>query len=409
MTLYPSRADTAARRSVRFAWIAAFAFVSGLPFGIFKDLLPVYLRDLGVPLETIGLFAGGLAAPWSLKVLWAPLVDRWGGRRGWITGAAVSGGGVLVALALWGPHLSVLPLAALLLGFATASATADIAIDAWTIGVIDRGEEGPANGLRVTFYRLALLAAGGGLVALAGPLGWRGALLASAALLAVAALLAPAAPRTAITHRAAGWGPLFAGVAAWFRAPGGLVLAALILLYKWPDAALGPMVRTFWRDAGLSAEQIGALALPNVGATLVGAWVGAFVVRRLGIVRGLLVAGLPQALSNLAYAAAAAWGAGFQGIVMAATVESFCGGLGTTAFLALLMRVCEKERAAVEFALMTALFAATRDLTGAASGYGVAAFGYAGWFFVTVLCAVPGLALLAVPAIAARVGEEETE
>ncbi len=401
--------DVAARRSVRFAWIAAFAFVSGLPFGIFKDLLPVYLRDLGVSLEAIGVFAGAMAAPWSLKVLWAPLVDRWGGRRGWIAGACAAGAVVLVALALWGPHLSVLPLAALLFGFAAASATADIAIDAWTIGVLERGEEGPANGLRVTFYRLALLAAGGGLVALAGPLGWRGALLVSAAMLGAAATLAPAAPRTVIPRRAAGWGPLLSGVVTWFRAPGGLTLAALILLYKWPDAALGPMVRTFWRDAGLSAEQIGALALPNVGATLAGAWTGAFVVRRLGVVRGLLVAGLPQALSNLAYAAAAAWSAGFWGIAAAATVESFCGGLGTTAFLALLMRVCEKERAAVEFALMTALFAATRDLTGAASGYGVAAFGYAGWFLVTVFCAIPGLALLAAPAVAARAGEEETQ
>jgi len=195
-------------------------------------------------------------------------------------------------------------------------------------------------------------------------------------------------------------------VIAWFSAPGGLALAALVLLYKWPDAALGPMVRAYWRDAGLTTEQIGLLAVPNIGATIAGAWAGAFVVRRLGLVRGLLVAGVPQALSNLAYAAAAVNGSGLAGIALAAGVESFCGGLGTTAFLALLMRVCEKERAAVEFALMTALFAATRDLTGGISGFGVAAFGYAGWFALTALLAIPGLALLALPAIAVRAAGE---
>ncbi|GAB4222110.1 MAG: MFS transporter [Acidobacteriota bacterium] len=392
----------AARRAERFAWIAGFAFLSGLPFGIFKDLFPVWLRDLGVSLEAIGVLAGALAAPWSLKVLWAPLVDRWGGRRPWIAGAIGVAATVLAVLALVGARLPLAVLAAALCAFAVASATADIAIDAWTIGVLARDEEGPANGLRVTFYRLSWLVAGGALVALAGPLGWSGALGAAAALLALGALAAPRAPRTAVRRRATGWRPLLRGVVHWFTAPGGLALAGLILLYKWPDAALGPMVRTFWRDAGLSAEQIGALAVPNIGATIAGAWLGAFVVRRLGIVRGLLAAGIPQALSNLAYAAAAVAGAGFPGIVAAATVESLCGGLGTTAFLALLMRVCEKERAAVEFALMTALFAATRDATGAVSGFGVAAFGYAGWFALTALCAVPGLALLALPSIAAR-------
>jgi PAT family beta-lactamase induction signal transducer AmpG len=138
---------------------------------------------------------------------------------------------------------------------------------------------------------------------------------------------------------------------------------------------------------------------------MTGAWLGAWVVARRGILRGLVICGAAQALSNLAYAFADLAGGGAGAILAACIVESLCAGLGTTAFLALLMRVCEKERAAVEYALLSALFALTRDLTGAVSGEGVGLFGYAGWFAITALLALPGLGLVALPGIAERARE----
>ncbi len=388
----------------RLAWVGLFSAGEGLPFGIFKDLVPVWLRAAGVSLPAIGGLSA-LAAPWSLKVLWSPLVDRLGTRRAWILGCLVGAAGALGLAALAG-LASPWTLAALLGAFTVLAATSDVAVDAWTIGIVPEGEEGPANAVRVAFYRVAMLLAGGLGVALAGAAGWRPVLVGLALVLAaigLASLLAPPLPFEA----AGGERPsLLAGVAHWMARPGAVPLALLVLLYKWPDAALGPMVRTFWVDSGLGLGEIGLVASPlGLAATIAGAGLGGWLVARLGILRGLFWLGLAQAVSNLAYAGAALAGGGRAVVLAAAGVESLCGGLGTAAFLSLLMRVCEKERAAVEYALLTALFASTRDLTGAISGIGVARLGYAGWFAATTLLAIPGLALVFHPALVERVGE----
>ncbi len=388
----------------RLAWVGLFSAGEGLPFGIFKDLVPVWLRAAGVSLEAIGGLSA-LAAPWSLKVFWAPLVDRLGTRRAWILGCLAGAAAALALAAVTGlasPRL----LGVLLGAFTVLAATSDVAVDAWTIGIVPEGEEGPANAVRVALYRVAMLLAGGFGVAAAGVAGWRPVLLGLALLLAaiaLAALLAPPLPGEAAGGKRS---PFLPGLARWMARPGAVPLALLVLLYKWPDAALGPMVRTFWVDAGLGLGEIGLVASPlGLAATIAGAGVGGWVVARLGILRSLFWLGLAQALSNLAYAGAALAGGGRAVVLAAAGVESLCGGLGTAAFLSLLMRTCEKERAAVEYALLTALFASTRDLTGAISGVGVARLGYAGWFAATTLLAVPGLLLVFHPGLAARVGE----
>jgi len=387
----------------KLAWIGVLSFASGMPFGIFKDLIPVWLRSEGVAIETIGSVAA-LALPWSLKVFWAPLVDHFGGRRVWIAGCLLVLTATMMGFSVT-PTTAGLAVGVLSTLLTFGSATQDIAVDAYTIGILDRGEEGPANAVRVAAYRAALLVAGGAAVALVAPFGWMVAFLALGMLfatLALATLWVPPVDSSPERRRESLW----RGLLAWLRQPGAVTLALVILVYRWPDAALGPMVRTFWVDAGLSLAEIGALAIPiTMGATVLGAALGGWYVGRVGILRGLFCLGLAASLSNLAYAAAALEGGSREWVLAAAAVENICGGLGTAAFLSLLMRVCEKERAAVEYALVSALFASTRDLTGAVSGFGVAWVGYAGWFGVTSLLAIPGLALLFSPKIALRVGE----
>ncbi|MDQ7008166.1 MAG: hypothetical protein Q9Q40_13140 [Acidobacteriota bacterium] len=403
MTVPPSPSTVTATRLRRFAWVGVFALASGIPFGVFKDLVPVWLRSEGVPVEAIGAL-GALAMPWSLKVLWAPLVDRVGGRRTWIAGSLALAAAALGAMALVPPEAATV-LACFLGGFTVVAATADVAIDAYAIGILEKGEEGYANALRVAGWRGGVLLAGGLLVVFASRWGWPVAIALGAGTLFALGLAAPLAPRLEI-DRSGAREPLFRGLARWAARPGAASLAALVLFYKWPDAALGPMVRTFWVDGGLSLSQIGALAVPvTIVATIGGAWVGGWFVARWGLLAGLFWLGLAQACSNLAYAGADLAGGGRDVVLAAATVENFCGGLGTAAFFALLMRVCEKERAAVEYALLSALFASTRDLTGAVSGFGVAAFGYAGWFAATAFLALPGLALVFSRALARRVDE----
>jgi PAT family beta-lactamase induction signal transducer AmpG len=171
---------------------------------------------------------------------------------------------------------------------------------------------------------------------------------------------------------------------------------AFILLYRVCDRAMGAMVAPFWVDRGFAAEQIatfkGAL---GVVATMLGAIVGGFVVARLGIGRSLWVMGVLAVASNLGYAAAAAFPAwGNLGVYAASVIESFCSGLVGVAFLSYLMRICEKEHAAVQYALVTAIYALAGTLISLPSGWITEQLGYAQYFALTALYALPAFAFL---------------
>jgi MFS transporter, PAT family, beta-lactamase induction signal transducer AmpG len=177
--------------------------------------------------------------------------------------------------------------------------------------------------------------------------------------------------------------------------PGAPLIFAFVLTYKLGDSSMGPMVKPFWVDRGLSIEEIGLISTTlGVGASIAGALAGGVLTTRWGIFHGLWALGLLQAVSNLGYAAAAYFDLGRAGIYPASLCESFTGGLGTAAFLAFLMHICDKRRAATEYALLTAIFGFTRSLAGAFSGWGAHHLGYAAYFSVTFLLALPAFALL---------------
>jgi len=335
-----------------------------------------------VSLQEIGLLSL-LGLPWTLKVLWAPLVDRFGERRHWIAGALAVMAVCMLVLPAEDPAHASFWLWALLLVFTTASATQDIAIDAYTIGLLEPGEEGVANGIRSAAYRVALIAGGGVLVALAGTLGWRAVFWTAAVLLAGLALVALRAPPLAPAAAPRGESPV-AGLAAWLGRRGAPFVLAFVLLYKLGDASMGPMVKPFWLDRGLSVEEIGFVSTTlGVVASLVGALLGGYATSRIGIFRAIWIFGVLQAVSNLGYAAVAEIGGGRSGIYAASLVESFTGGLGTASFLAFLMHVCDKRFAATQYALLSALFGLTRTLAGAASGWAATSLGYAAFFTFT--------------------------
>ena len=181
-----------------------------------------------------------------------------------------------------------------------------------------------------------------------------------------------------------------------------------ILIFKLPDAAMGFMVKPFWVDSGFSAAQIGLVSV-NIGLVLsiAGGVTGGWITDRIGIFSALWILGLAQALSNLGYWIAAGIiplaGAGavaaipfeHKAILYAASAtESFTGGLGTAAFLAFLMAIVQKERAATEYALLSSVFALSRSVAGWVGGIGAQSMGYANWFLLTVFLAIPAYLLL---------------
>jgi PAT family beta-lactamase induction signal transducer AmpG len=391
------------KTSTKLFWVAILYFAEGFPFGIVNDALPVFFRTHGVRLADIGLLSL-VGLPWTLKFLWAPLVDLWGRRRTWVVGCQLLLAVGLLALLLGDPSRIGGVHWATLLFLALLSATQDIAIDAYTIELLEEPEMGPANGIRVTAYRVALISAGGLLVATAGLLGWSAAFAGAAVLMGLTALLSSRIPDPIRSRMA---GPPAGSTAAALRRvvltpfqqfimhPGFLAVALFVLTFKLGDMALGPMVRPFWVDRQFTPVQIGAVpGTLGVISTILGALLGGGLTGRWGIFRALWVLGIAQAASNLAYAAAAFLPPSAPLMYAASMVESFCGGLGTAPFLAFLMSICDKAHAATQYALLSALFGLTRVVAGAVSGWATEALGYPAYFVLTFFLAWPGLLLL---------------
>jgi PAT family beta-lactamase induction signal transducer AmpG len=375
----------------KLLWVAALYFASGLPFGIVNYLLPVFLRNEGTDLSTIGRVISDVGLAWTLKFLWAPMVDRFGRRRSWIILCQLG----IAALTLWliaaDPIGARLVLWAILALLAALSATQDIAIDAYTIQLLDVRELGVANGIRVGAYRIAIIVTSGALVALAGSLGWSAVFMVAAAIMGALALLVLGAPRR---DRAPQHQSLLEPARALLDLPYLWAVVLFVLTFKLGDLAMQPMVAPFWVDRGLSEGQIGLIGTLSIGAAIGGALVGGVLTTRWGVFRALWILGLVQALSNLGYFLAARADTPRSAIYAAAMVEQVTWGLGTSAFLAFLMSVCEKRYAGTQFAVLTALYGLSRWMGGRYSGDLAEALGYAGYFLLTFAFALPAFALI---------------
>ncbi len=386
----------------KLTWVALLYFAEGLPFGIAYDVWPVYFRVHGVSLANIGLMSL-LSLPWTWKMLWAPLVDRFGARQQWISASLLALAVATVAIIpqnaghpswlLWG----------VLLAFTAASATQDIAIDAYAVDISTPEETGAINGVRVSAARIALLVGGGGVMMLAELTGWTPLWIALAATFLVLAIIAYASPRVPLdqNERRNPIGP----VLRWLLRLEMLPVLLFVPLFKLGDSLLGRMVKPFWVDRGYSLKEIGLISVTlGVVLTIVGALAGGWFVKRYGIFRGLLWLGIAQALPHLGYGAVAQFSLPRESIYVASMLESFTQGLGTAAFLSFLMNLCDREHAATQYALLSALFALTRDVVGAFSGIGVERLGYPMYFAFTAVLAIPMLALL--PLIRKRIREK---
>lgn len=392
-------------------WVALLYFVEGFPFGLVYDALPVYFRTVGVSLRDIGLMSL-VSLPWAVKFLWAPAVDAFGKRKHWYVTCQVLLAGVIASFPMLVKGITVsasfwIPLILL----SVLSATQDIAIDAYTIQLLDEKELGMANGVRVTTYRVALIFAGGVFVAVAGGIGWKSTFLVAAGLVLLSALVTSRAPESGsgVSGENGGYGAgssssgpdnpvnyyVVVPLKDFLARPGFVQVFLFVLLFKLGDMAMGPMVRPFWVDRGFTLLEIGAIpGTVGVISTVAGALLGGHLTNRWGIFRGLWILGLFQAVSNLVYATAAAVPPHQALMYFASMIESFTGGLGTASFLAFLMRICSKEHAATQYALLSATFAITRSFSGAFSGWGAESLGYSSYFTATFFLAFPAYAML---------------
>lgn len=370
--------------------VSLLYFAEGFPFGLIEQTLPVYFRIEGMSLVDLGLLSL-VSIPYALKFLWAPAVDFVGKRRHWISFAQFMMAASVLVLLPMDPASPTSFFWLMLVTFAVLSATQDIAIDAYTIELLNSSELGIANGFRQAAYRVALVMSGGVFIALGGWMGWRFMYLVAAAGLALCALISLNLPHIEVSRPKFSRESLLAPIRDFLSRPGVIQISCFILLYKLGDLAIGPMVRPFWLDQGLTTTEIG-LITGSIGvfAGIAGALTGGLFMTRYGIFKGLWFLGLWQSLSNLSYSFVAAYPLfGAYGIYVASFFESFCGGLGTSAFLAFLMSICRKEFSATQYALLSAIFRISGTIAGSLSGWVTQDIGYAYYFTWTFALSLP--------------------
>jgi PAT family beta-lactamase induction signal transducer AmpG len=393
------REDSPASRR-KLGVIALLYFIQGAPAAILWEVLPVYFRINGVSLRAIGGLRL-LELPYSLKVFWSPLVHRFGDRRFWILACMLGIASVLFLLPFVNVAAVGVIVLVLILTLTTLSATQDVAIDSYSVGLVDRAEEGAANGVRASAYRVALVFVGGGSVFLAGVLAWNSLFVLAGVVFCALGFAALAIPRLTLPDAAREhW---LAGFAGWAGTWKVIPLILFVLTYKLGEFAIGPMVKPFWVDYGKSIWpaqedlmfQIGLFPTTfGIVLSVAGALMGGAFISRYGIFHGIWFLGLLQAVSNLGYSLVEWFNLGRFGLYGASMFESLSGGLGTAAFLAFLMNVCQKEHATVQYAFLSSIFSLTGRLVGGISGLGAEKYGFANYFAITFLLSMPAYLLL---------------
>jgi len=381
------------------AVVGLLYFSEGLPFGLIHNALSVYFRVQKISLQEIGLLSL-LGLAWSCKILWAPLVDRFGRRYLWIFPSQLAVALFSAILAILDPVAEKALFWLALSGICLASATQDIAVDAYTIDILEEKELGPANGVRSASYRVALIVAGGILVMLSENLGWSFTFLAAAGIMAALALVVLSLPifRQGRPVQAAPlglWAQYVGPIQRLFQRPKFWLAVIFILFFKVGEAMLVAMANPFWIDRGFSAGQIG-FVVGTLGtlASIGGAISGGVLTARWGILRSLWILGAIQATASLGYTLAAFPFAPYYSIYLAALLESLAIGLATAAFLSFLMKLCDKKFSATHYAFLSILFGLGRSLAGVLSGYAAVFFGYPIFFLVTFFVGLTPLLLL---------------
>lgn len=358
-----------------------------------------------IDLKTIGFFSL-VGQAYVFKFLWSPLMDRYtppflGRRRGWLLATQVL---LLISIAAMGflePGTQLRWMAALAVAIAFCSASQDIVFDAWKTDVLPAEERGTGAAISVLGYRLGMLVSGGLALWMADRwLGWQGMYWLMAALLIpciIATLLAPE-PTDAIPVPKTLEQAVVAPLRDFFGRNNAWLILLLIVLYKLGDAFAMSLTTTFLiRGVGFDAGEVGVVNKTlGLLATIVGALYGGILMQRLSLFRALLIFGILQGASNAGYWLLSITDKHMFSMAAAVFFENLCGGMGTAAFVALLMTLCNKSFSATQFALLSALSAVGRVYVGPVAGWFVEAHGWPTFYLFSVFAAIPGLILLLV-------------
>jgi PAT family beta-lactamase induction signal transducer AmpG len=396
--------------------ILLLGFSSGLPLALSFGTLSFWLAEEGVSKATVGLFTlAGL--PYTLKFVWAPLIDRvylpvltprFGRRRGWALLTQLALIGAIAGLGASDPTTNLAAVAFWTLLVTFSSASQDVVIDAYRVEILEERQYGAGAAMIVAGYRIGMLVSGAGALFLAQAGGWFFAYVIMAALMSVGIVTILLNPEPAGNEaESGGETDAMARLIAWIQQaviapfadfisrPYWLSILVFIVLYKFGDSLAGVMANPFYVDLGFSKNEVATISKGfGLAATLAGAFAGGLVVARYGIMWALVGCGILQMLSNLMFAIQAMVGYSVPMLVVTIAVENFTGGMGTAAFVAYLSMLCNVAHTATQYALLSSFMAFARTTLSAPAGYLAEAIDWVAFFAATTVAAVPGLLLL---------------
>lgn len=383
-------------------------FASGMPLALTSSTLAAWMVTEGVDIKTIGIFSL-VGLPYAFKFLWSPLLDRFlppflGRRRGWML---ITQGALIATIATMGffsPASQPLIVAFWAVALAFFSASQDIVLDAYRTEYLAPEERGAGAGIWIMGYRLAILVSGALALIMSDHISWRSVyvIMGLIMLVGVAATFFCPDPTAGRPHRHGDAPPQTLREAVvqpfmeFFKRPGAVEILLFVILYKLGDVAAAQMTTPYiLQHIGFSRTELGTIFKGfGMAATIAGGIVGGALMTKWDLRRSLLVFGILQGVSTISFVLLEFTGRQLWALSTVIGIENICGGMGTAAYTALLMGLCNTRFTATQYALLSSLMAVSRYVTGAPTGFLVVAVGWVWFFVICTALAAPGLLLL---------------
>ena len=392
--------------------LLALGFSSGFPFLLVFGTLTLWLKQAGLTLALIGTFSL-VKIPYSVKWLWSPLIDNFklpfinklGRRRSWAVLIQI---GLFVSIMIMSclnpaKNYGLMAFFACLTAFLSASQ--DIVLDAYRVECFEKNPDKQANGVAIFVlgYRLGLIYSGAGALYLAALYGWNtaykfmalGVLVGLFAILYTSEAVKYEYKKTKRSIKEFLKTSVIEPFLNFIKNKNWGWILLLIFTYHLSNAYFNPVINPFYDDMGFTKIEIAnVMKLYGMIAAITGGIVGGLIITKIGLKKGLLYFGILQCLSTMLFSVQAIYGHNMPLFILVVTVENFISGLATTALVAYISSLCHKSYTATQYALLSSVMGASRDIFSSTSGIVAQYLGWKLFFVASAFMSLPSLIII---------------